>query len=197
MHRPYFRISATTTEGVWFLSSHAPAFIMKEWNSSCRIVQPYSLSTFTDRPPTPISRMSEVAGWEPWYPHTRGRGTGHPNPDPNLVPVPSNGNPSNLRLWRSHLWKVVKVKVKSLSCVRLFGTLWAVAHQAPPSVGFSRQGYWSGLPFPSPGDLPHPGIEPRSPALQADALISEPPGKPLKGGSVRLNERLVEQIDAF
>ena len=47
-----------------------------------------------------------------------------------------------------------------------------------PSMGFSRQEYWSGLPFPSPGDLPDPGIEPRSPALQADALTSEPPGKP-------------------
>ena len=53
-----------------------------------------------------------------------------------------------------------------------------VAHQAPPSMGFSRQGYWGGLPFPSRGDLPDPGIEPRSPALQADALTSEPPGKP-------------------
>ena len=50
--------------------------------------------------------------------------------------------------------------------------------QAPPSMGFSRQEYWSGLPFPSPGDLPDPGIERRSPALQADALTSEPPGKP-------------------
>ena len=68
--------------------------------------------------------------------------------------------------------------VKSLSCVRLFETLWTVAHQAPPSIGFSRQEYWSGLPFPSPGDLPNPGIEPRSPAWQADALTSEPPGKP-------------------
>ena len=57
-------------------------------------------------------------------------------------------------------------------------TLWTVAHHAPPSMGFSRQEYWSGLPFPSPGDLPDPGIEPRSPALQADALTSEPPGKP-------------------
>ena len=47
---------------------------------------------------------------------------------------------------------------------------WTVAHQAPPSMGFSRQEYWSGLPFPSPGDLPDPGIEPRSPALQADAF---------------------------
>ena len=54
---------------------------------------------------------------------------------------------------------------------------WTVAHQVPPSMGFSRQKYWSGLPFPSPGDLPNAGIEPRSPALQADALTSEPPGK--------------------
>ena len=69
----------------------------------------------------------------------------------------------------------LKVKVKSLSRVRLFVTLWTVALQAPLSVGFSRQEYWSGLPFPSPGDLPNPGIEPRSPALQADALTSEPP----------------------
>ena len=50
--------------------------------------------------------------------------------------------------------------------------------QAPPSMGFFRQEYWSGLPFPSPGDLPNPGIKPRSPALPADALTSEPPGKP-------------------
>ena len=69
--------------------------------------------------------------------------------------------------------------MKSLSRVQLFATLWTVAHQAPQSMGFSRQEYWSGLPFPSPGDLPDPGIEPRSPALQADALTSEPRGKPL------------------
>ena len=50
-------------------------------------------------------------------------------------------------------------------------------HQTPPSMGFSRQGYWSGLPFPSPGNLPDPGIKPRSPALWTDALLSEPPGK--------------------
>ena len=55
--------------------------------------------------------------------------------------------------------------VKSLSRVRLFETPWTVAYQAPPSTGFSRQEYWSGLPFPSPWDLPDPGIEPRSPAL--------------------------------
>ena len=54
---------------------------------------------------------------------------------------------------------------------------WTVAYQAPPSMEFSQQEYWSRLPFPSSGDLPDPGIEPRSPALQADALPSEPPGK--------------------
>ena len=70
-------------------------------------------------------------------------------------------------------------EVKSLSHVRLFATPWTVARQAPLSMGFSRQEYWSGLPFPSPGDLPDPGIEPGSPALRADALTSEPPGKPL------------------
>ena len=78
-----------------------------------------------------------------------------------------------------HLITKVKVKVKSLSCVPLFGTPWTVAYQAPPSMEFSRQEYWSGLPFPSPGDLPDPGIKPGSPALQADALPSEPSGKPL------------------
>ena len=71
----------------------------------------------------------------------------------------------------------VKVKVKSLSCVPLFAISWTVVYQASLSMGLSRQEYWSGLPFPSPGDLPEPGIEPRSPALQADALPSEPPGR--------------------
>ena len=66
-------------------------------------------------------------------------------------------------------------EVKVLSRVRLFATPWSIAHQAPLSMGFSRQEYWSGLPFPSPGNLPNSGIEPRSPALQADALTSEPP----------------------
>ena len=75
----------------------------------------------------------------------------------------------------------MKVKVKSLSRVRLFETPWTVAYQAPPSMGFYRQEYWSGLPFPSPGDLPDPGIKPRSPAFQADSLTSEPPGKPFHG----------------
>ena len=79
-----------------------------------------------------------------------------------------------IRIWS--LSSVVKVKVKLLSHVRLFVTPWTVAYQASPSMGFSRQEYWSGLPFPSPVDLPDPGIKPWSPALQADALPSEPPG---------------------
>ena len=66
--------------------------------------------------------------------------------------------------------------VKLLSRVRLFATPWTVAHQTSPSMEFYRQEYWSGFPFPSPGDLPNSGIEPKSPALQVDALQSEPPG---------------------
>ena len=68
-------------------------------------------------------------------------------------------------------------KVKSLSHVRLFATPWTVAYKASLSMGFSRPEYWSGLLFPSPGDLPDPGIEPGSSTLQADALPSEPPEK--------------------
>ena len=64
--------------------------------------------------------------------------------------------------------------VKLLILIRLFATPWTVAYQAPLSMGFSKQWYWSGLPFPSRGDLPHPGIEPRSPALWTDALLSKP-----------------------
>ena len=72
------------------------------------------------------------------------------------------------------------MKVKLHGPVRLFVTPWTVAYEAPPSRGFSMQEYWSGLPFPSPGYLPNPGIEPGSLALQTDALPSEPPGNPIK-----------------
>ena len=65
----------------------------------------------------------------------------------------------------------------SLIPVRIFVTCWTVAHQAPLSMGFFGQEYWSGLPFPSPRDLPNPGIESESPALQADSSSSEPSGK--------------------
>ena len=64
-----------------------------------------------------------------------------------------------------------------LNCVKLFATPCSLAHQAPPSVEFSRQVSWSGLLFPTPGDLPYTGIKPRSLALQADSLPSELPGK--------------------
>ena len=67
--------------------------------------------------------------------------------------------------------------MKLLSRVPPFATPWTVAYEVPPSMEFSRQEYWSGLPYPPPRDLPDPGIKPRSPALQADALPSEPPGK--------------------
>ena len=79
---------------------------------------------------------------------------------------------------RSVLWDGMSEWVKSLSHVRLFATLWTVAPQVPLSLEFSRQEYLRGLPFPSPGDLPYPEMEPGSSALQADFLLSEPPGKP-------------------
>jgi len=69
------------------------------------------------------------------------------------------------------------MKVKVESCSTLCDPMDLSLHQVSPSMGFSRQEYWSGLPFPSPGDLPDSGIKPRSPTLQADALLSEPPGK--------------------
>ena len=68
------------------------------------------------------------------------------------------------------------------SRVRLFVIPRTVAHQAPLSMGFPRQEYWSGLPCPPPGDLPDPGIEPAPPASQADSLPTEPPGKPFSNG---------------
>ena len=71
------------------------------------------------------------------------------------------------------------LRVQALSHIHLFATPWTEARQAPPSMGIVQVRYWSGLPFPSPGDHPNPGIEPRYPKLQADSLPSEPPGKPL------------------
>ena len=88
-------------------------------------------------------------------------------------------SPPHLLPWKS-------MKVKLLSCVWLFVTPRTVVYQASPSMGFSRQEYWSGLPFPSPGDLPNVGIEPRSAALEADTLLPEPSGKPFCLGRVYL-----------
>ena len=83
------------------------------------------------------------------------------------LPVSTSQNQSS---WRG---------VLGVAGVRLFATLWTLAHQAPLSVEFSRQEYWSGLPFPSPGNLPNPGVEPRSPELQAEPLPPELLGKPI------------------
>ena len=90
-------------------------------------------------------------------------------------------------LWCSRCWapsfiyiheiRLLSLEVKSLSRVLLIMTPWTATYQAPPSMGFSRQEYWSGVPLPSPGDLPDPGIEPRSPTLQTDTLPSEPQRK--------------------
>ena len=80
--------------------------------------------------------------------------------------------------------------MKSLSRVQLFAIPWTVAYQAPPSMEFSSQEYWSGLPFPCPGDLRNPRIEPRSPSLQAGSLPSEPQGK-LKRQQFRETEKQI------
>ena len=76
--------------------------------------------------------------------------------------MPVTGTPILQLGPKIRFWEDEREKVKSLSRVRLFATPWIVAYQAPPSMGFSRQEYWSVLPFPSPGDLPNPGIEPWS-----------------------------------
>ena len=96
--------------------------------------------------------------WDGEYKHSR------------RVTQPNSSEREAPALWT--LWILHYAPVKLLSHVRLFATPWTIAYQAPPSMGFSRQEYWSGLPFPSPGDLPNPGIEPRSSALQAVALSS-------------------------
>ena len=87
-----------------------------------------------------------------------------------------------------NLWQVFDdVKCQSLSHVWFFVTPWTVACQAPLSLEFSRQEYWSGQPFPFPGDLPKPGIEPRFPALQVNSLLLEQPWKPSR---VLVHEKL-------
>ena len=97
--------------------------------------------------------------------------------------------PDGLGVVRHHtngIWLRERMYVPSLSHVQLFVTPWTVVHQAPLSMGFYRQEYWSGLPFPSPAVL-DPGTETRSPALLADSLPCEQPGKPKKEGKTRLS----------
>ena len=90
------------------------------------------------------------------------------------------------------------------SCSTLCNAIDCIAYQAPPSMEFSRREYWSGLPFPSPGDLPNPGIEPRCPTLQADALPSEPSGKLADGdysheikGRLLLGRKAMTNLDSI
>ena len=80
----------------------------------------------------------------------------------------------------AHVSSPLRLRVKLLIHVRLFATPWTVAHQDPPTMGFPRQEYWSGLPFPSPGDLPDPGVESLSPSLAGGFFTTEPLGKPTK-----------------
>ena len=120
---------------------------------------------------------------------------------PGLRPliVSSHGRRVKAALWVSFIRALIplmrspllwlKVKVKLLSRVQLFATPWTVANQVPLSMGFSRQEYWSGLPFPSPGGLPDPGIEAGSPALEADALTS-PPSNPSPPNTIMLGIKI-------
>ena len=94
----------------------------------------------------------------------------------SLSPGPGN-HPSTLHLYGFDDSRYLGLVLVAKWCLT-FVTPWTMARQAPPSMGFSRQEYWSGLPFPSPGDFPNPGSEPRSPALPDD-LLTDPWGKPL------------------
>ena len=99
---------------------------------------------------------------------------------PFLFSLPSLFFPFPLS-WKSFLQAVGwKHRISPLSCLRLFATLWTVARQAPLSKGFPRQEYWNRLPFPSPGDLPYPGIETRVSCMAGRFWTTEPPGKPKK-----------------
>ena len=111
----------------------------------------------------------------------------------------------NRQLGQDFIWMTSEYKEKcststvvySLSHVQLFVTPWTVTRQAPLSMGFSRQDYWSGLPFASPGDLPDPGIKPSSPTLQEDSLPSKPPRKSQNALAVIFIMRLLYYLYFF
>ena len=116
--------------------------------------------------------------------HRQAERASHPQtPNPNTLTQAGKSTDEEREIQETVLAREGEIRRElgtSLSRVLLFVISWTVACQAPQSMGFSRQEYWSGLPFPSPGDLPNSGIESGSPALQADSLLSEPPGKPPK-----------------
>ena len=99
---------------------------------------------------------------------------------PSKPPGSRTQNTSEVCLWTKINFKWIIDRTLKCCHAVVYNSLWSVACQALLSLEFSRQEYWSGLPFPSPGDLPNPGIEPGSPASQADSLLSELPGKPPK-----------------
>ena len=111
----------------------------------------------------------------------------HSNPEEWLAEGPTVNGIAGSRPLIPHLAMVSALHPPWTGAVPYFLAIpWTVVYQASLSMGFSRQEYWSGLPFPSPGHLPDSGIEPRSPVLQADALPSEPPGKPIRADTSSL-----------
>ena len=130
-------------------------------------------------------------GWIPRSGRSPGEGHGNPlqyssleNPmdreaclgTPTFRDEKEKKTPSREWLPGSQRKKALQGK-RMINCVQFFATLWAVAHGAPLYMGFSREEYWSGLPWSPPGDLPNPGIKPRSSALQVESLPPEPPGR--------------------
>ena len=106
--------------------------------------------------------------------------SGLPFPSPGDLPDPGIKQGAPTLVGRFLITEPLLLLLSRFSRVRLLVTPWTAAYEAPPPMEFSRQEFWSGLPFPSPGDLPDPGTEPGSPALQADALLLEPPAFPYK-----------------
>ena len=121
-------------------------------------------------------------GLPDWWSHGHSRGEKHPDLIGRKHRDLGFSFPPELRLCVSHLTGPVCVcELSHFGCIWFFMTPWTVVPQAPLSMGFSRQEYWSGLPFPSPGDLPSPGMEPislMSPALAGKFFTLVPPGKP-------------------
>ena len=125
----------------------------------------------------PSSRVEELA-----------RSAPHPLPSPS--PLPTLQSSFCLQFFFQNVFESLLSRCPpfTILCVSAppsdSATPWTAAHQAPLSMGFSRQEYWNGWPFPSPGDLPDPGVEPGSPTTQADSLPFEPPGRPVVCGGV-------------
>jgi len=153
-----------------------PRAMYESFNFSTSFGKDSQVAQWVKNPPAMQETQIQSLGWED--PLEEGMATHSSNLAWRILWTEEPGRLQPIRLQRvRHNWKTKHThwsEVKSVSRVQLFATPWTVTYQALRSVGFSRQEYWSGLPFPSPGDLPNPGIEPGSPALQADTLPSEP-----------------------